>query len=352
MAESPPEDRCAYSYDVSTLHGIGATQCWRPVMEGQERCVWHADIEEKSLETLDDEQPRAPERLDGAHLEHSVLNDVDWFEECTLIGAEFTAADVRDTSFADADLREATFDTVDAQGTNFAGANLEGVSFVGSDLRGATLERTRLDHTVFSNVRISYSTDFGDKTVYERELAGSDDPERTGQAAIWAYHQLRALHQDNALPIKARRYHLREKDVRRRVAWATGRYFTALWSETSRWVTGYGMSPWRVLITALVVVILSAFLYPTTGGLVEPVGSGEGGETITWSVEEPGENPAFFFGVVFFRSLYFSIVTFTTLGYGDIRPIGDVARAIAGIEAVLGQALLALLVFVLSRRIR
>lgn len=50
-----------------------------------------------------------------------------------------------------------------------------------------------------------------------------------------------------------------------------------------------------------------------------------------------------------FKSLYFSVVTFATLGYGDIQPIGTVARFLAGIEALLGALLAALLVFVLTR---
>jgi hypothetical protein len=41
---------------------------------------------------------------------------------------------------------------------------------------------------------------------------------------------------------------------------------------------------------------------------------------------------------------YFSFVTLTTLGYGDISPISKVARAFAMVEAVTGQFFLAVLV--------
>lgn len=49
-------------------------------------------------------------------------------------------------------------------------------------------------------------------------------------------------------------------------------------------------------------------------------------------------------------NLYFSVVTFTTLGYGDIQPSNAATRALAGVESLLGAALIALLVFVLGRR--
>ena len=51
-----------------------------------------------------------------------------------------------------------------------------------------------------------------------------------------------------------------------------------------------------------------------------------------------------------FENLYFSAVTFTTLGYGDIQPASDAAQLLASIESFLGALLMALLVFVLGRR--
>jgi len=351
MAEAPPPQRCGYSYDVSTLPGVGGTCCWRPVHEDNDRCIWHCGATELPVEAFGDYEPREDERIDGAVFDRCVIDGIEWFESCTLIGAEFTQVDLREASFAEADLREATFDNVDAVNVSFNGTNLEDASMIESDVRSADFRDARLDQTAFRHVRISRETAFGEKTIYERELADSETPRATAQAAIWAYHQIRALHQDNALPIEARQYQLAEKDVRRRVSWIDDAYVAALRAEGSRWITGYGLSPWRVLATGTAVVVLSAILYPTTGGLVETVVDGGEPESITWSVEEPSDRPVFFLGTVFFRSLYFSIVTFTTLGYGDIRPVGDVARTVAGIEAVLGQALLALLVFVLSKRI-
>jgi hypothetical protein len=43
-------------------------------------------------------------------------------------------------------------------------------------------------------------------------------------------------------------------------------------------------------------------------------------------------------------SVYFSLVTITTVGYGDITPVTRVARAFANLEAVVGQLYLVILV--------
>jgi hypothetical protein len=42
--------------------------------------------------------------------------------------------------------------------------------------------------------------------------------------------------------------------------------------------------------------------------------------------------------------LYFSFVTLTTLGYGDIVPVGNMARTFCWLEAVVGQMYIAVLV--------
>lgn len=43
------------------------------------------------------------------------------------------------------------------------------------------------------------------------------------------------------------------------------------------------------------------------------------------------------------RFVYFSMVTLTTLGYGDVTPLSSVARGLAVVEAIAGQVFLAVL---------
>jgi hypothetical protein len=52
-----------------------------------------------------------------------------------------------------------------------------------------------------------------------------------------------------------------------------------------------------------------------------------------------------------FDCLYFSLVTFTTLGYGDFLPIAD-ARFIAASEALVGYVLMAALIAIFARLFR
>lgn len=52
----------------------------------------------------------------------------------------------------------------------------------------------------------------------------------------------------------------------------------------------------------------------------------------------------------FTESLYFSISTITTLGYGDITPNTNVGKIMASVEALLGIALLGLFLNALSHK--
>jgi voltage-gated potassium channel Kch len=47
---------------------------------------------------------------------------------------------------------------------------------------------------------------------------------------------------------------------------------------------------------------------------------------------------------VFAKFIYYSFVTLTTLGYGDIIPISPHARALSSLEAVVGQLFIAILI--------
>lgn len=50
------------------------------------------------------------------------------------------------------------------------------------------------------------------------------------------------------------------------------------------------------------------------------------------------------FGVIWPELIYFSFVTLTTLGYGDISPVNSLAKALAYLEAVVGQMYIAILI--------
>jgi len=122
----------------------------------------------------------------------------------------------------------------------------------------------------------------------------------------------------------------KEKDMERK----SYRHFKSLhkwlWSCFLNGIFGYGEQPGKVIVSAILIIILFAFLFTTFG-----IGS--------FGIEQITSNN-------FLDCLYFSTVTFTTLGYGDFRPLEGWGRILAGSEAFIGAFMMALFVYTFARR--
>ncbi|MCK8826452.1 potassium channel family protein [Natroniella acetigena] len=105
-------------------------------------------------------------------------------------------------------------------------------------------------------------------------------------------------------------------------------------------ICGYGYKPFNTLVTGVIIWanfgLLFWFLTITTEtGLSLP------------PIQAEGPTKSLY---VLGYSLYFSAITFTTTGYGDILPLGPLAKSLASIETVLGVVLLSIFIFALTER--
>ena len=97
------------------------------------------------------------------------------------------------------------------------------------------------------------------------------------------------------------------------------------------WATaGFGLRPLRVIGTALTLVLLYGLLYWAIEGVV------------------PAHAPA---PLTLWHAVYFSGITFATVGYGDFLPAPH-ARLLALTEGVLGAFTMGFFVVVLANRLR
>ncbi|WP_049888680.1 ion channel [Natronococcus occultus] len=276
--------------------------------------------------------------------------------------------------------------------TTFDGARLSGANFVEADLSGASLERAQLNRAellgtklvgaklygaLLGNARIDRETriwpeaqslrrisGFGkspvDGGVWRRLRAGwrggrvpyccydprywgpsgtACDSERDMQErlekAAEMYGTVETVARDNSLPRLASECFLGRKDVQLRQYWLKDddeerQWLMTIQSFIPSLVARYGESPWRVLGTGTFIVLVCGLAY-WAFELIERTGETGGSATLL-------------------ESIYFSSLTFTTLGYGDFRPVNRAGQFLAVAETAMGVILLAILVFVFGRR--
>lgn len=105
---------------------------------------------------------------------------------------------------------------------------------------------------------------------------------------------------------------------------------------------GYGNKPWKPLVAwlAMVLIFPVGYLYSGLQGLGAPIE-----RSFHWDYSQ-------FAGTItdYFRCLYFSVVTATTVGFGDFAPTSAVSRAFAAIEATTAAVLIPIFTVCLTRR--
>lgn len=97
----------------------------------------------------------------------------------------------------------------------------------------------------------------------------------------------------------------------------------------------YGTSWKRVMRGSFFTILAFSVIYWIGGRVLESEAF----------VTAAGEAPAF----GFLNYFYYSILTFVTLGYGDLRPVGPM-KLFSSIEALLGVIFIVLIVVVIARK--
>jgi len=122
----------------------------------------------------------------------------------------------------------------------------------------------------------------------------------------------------------------KEKDMERKSNFHFKTLHKWLWSCFLNGIFGYGEQPGKVIVSAILVILLFASLFMIFG--ISNVGI------------------AFNTSNNFLDCIYFSTITFTTLGYGDFRPLEGWGRILTGSEAFIGAFMMALFVYTFARR--
>ncbi|MCF7889741.1 potassium channel family protein [Candidatus Bipolaricaulota bacterium] len=232
--------------------------------------------------------------------------------------------------------------------TSFVKTHFEGkVDWTGAKfLKGASFKRTQFEGDVwfigvkFHRIVYMKNTEFGDGEL----IVGANKFENPRHGESF-YRKVRKKFENDGNRDEADKWFRHEMIMKRRQLKS---YNPRKWfSYLVDFITGYGTSWSKVIGSWIVVIFGYGLAYAYFNGLTATMESVNISKSLTWTLQPP-----FILcdwaGLL--KNFYFSTVTFTTLGYGDIAPDGLVWQLVAGSESVIGGILMATLVLVFGRK--
>jgi uncharacterized protein YjbI with pentapeptide repeats len=289
--------------------------------------------------------------LKGAILRGAILRKVD-FTEADLSGADLRGAELQEARLREAKLIGADLGSADLSGSDLAEADLSDADVSGANLENATLwksnlSRARMPSAYMKEANLRWASlqeaNLNDAELSESDLSHSNlsgtnlsDANVTGArigGVQWSSRKMRGNY-----------YGIRGVDscygnaLFKRAA-ADQDFLDTLenrwrgsWRMILFWAWGlldYGRSLWRVWAFGAGFVILFGAIFSHWRHLL--------------NYDNSANTP--------FSPFYFSIVTFTTLGFGDVRPNNLVGEILASSEVMIGYITLGLLVSVLAEKL-
>ncbi len=297
-------------------------------------CYWHdKDIDKTS--------PKVKEALESYAKKGGLLRGI-FLQRANLTGIDL----VNHGEQEGYDLSHADFYRADLSNAHLFHANLTNASLMKTDLRGANLNCTELEQanllgSKWSHTKIEH-INFG-KKLRQENLARQALKTKNFPLARDYFEQAEEIYRDlrkhaereGIFSLSGEFIH-RELTMRRMQLPVYS--FQRFSSKMIDLFCGYGENPLRIILLSIVLIFICALMYAFAGLNYQ-------GEIYVMSVNASvSENLN-----IFSSCLYYSVVTFTTLGYGDFTPIG-ISRAIAAMEAFTGSFTIALFVVVFVKK--
>jgi len=247
--------------------------------------------------------------------------------------AYFDGVNFRNASFSGAIFRKSAYfvKTIFERNLDFYPSSvnkidLKGAQFLFKGHVTADLSKTRFHRADLENVAFIDCT--WPKNIYEEAHMKGNDENLSFKKLETIYRKLKQNMQLHGNYSKAGEFYYREMKMRRK---GTETKKKRLWLELYRGLAGYGEKPERTAFSSIFTILIFALLY-----------------WIFECLQYPAQNLTLLHQIKY--TVYFSFVTFTTLGLGDIHPVNDWGIVLICCEAIIGAFLIALFVVVFARK--
>lgn len=259
-------------------------------------------------------------------------------------------ADMRNTKLVNADLSHADLTRADFSGASLYGVNLEGANLFKANFEGANLKAANMKNCNLLGVDLTAAklnnVDWGDEhkviNEVEAEQAIADGDHQTAndkyKEAEDVYRNLKINLQAQTLGEDVGQVFLREMITKRKQLPMFSPLRIA--SKIAYLTTGYGEKIGNILYTVIGSIVSCAFLYG-----IEGVSYGD--KLLKFEGTQSFAEMLNVFGDLF----YFSVVVFSTVGFGEILPIGPLGKTLMIFEGLIGGLILAILIIAIYKQL-
>ena len=313
MKDNNHKSYCKYK----GVHG----ECNDYALAGGSFCFWHeAKIDKSKINIIEKLEKRAKTGIpmEGFILCKTNLQGINLHignKPCTLINSDLSRAD----------LTGAHLYGVDLSGSNFLKANFTNANLNQTNLSGCNLLRS-----IFKNTRVEF-INWGKCLQQELLIKTRHKPSKDLYREAEETARMLKKYLDSEQMHSASRYFF-YKEMRMQRKQMKYMSLSRGFSWLVDFIIGYGEYPHRLLffVFGFIVIFAGIFFYLGVNDAHNMISYNHNANVIS-NIHN------------FLTCLYFSIVTFTTLGYGDITPYG-LSRVFACIEVIVGNLSLGLFV--------
>ena len=274
----------------------------------------------------DEEFPGSEDRINPPAVRPDVKRCI--FENVGTKFVNFREGAIQACRLRDCYFPNARFEHVNLTGTEFSNCNLKHATFNACSLEYVTFKGCELNYdSLIDNLPKKPNQAWALLRVLRLNAQAEGDVSRANALLLMELDASRR--HEAAKFLHSGSYYIKNYQFSQRVeaffAWLGHVIQSAVW--------GYGLRPYRLFRSGMVAVVGIAL--------------------VDWLSKAQFYVPQAQFArrLGFWESFYVSVVTFTTLGYGDFAPADVLARTLHGFEAVFGALFLGLLAATAFRRV-
>ena len=289
-----------------------------------------SDNIKKELENLNDKS----KNLSKINLENKNLSKIN------LINGHISNSNLSKCNFKDASLFG-----IDLNGSNLFKANFEGANLNNANLKKCNLLGVNLTNTKLKNVK--WDDNFTVINEIEADLLIKKNDYENAlikyKEAEDIYRTLKISMQSQTLGYETGEFFIREMIVKRKQLNKLSA--RRLGSKIIEITTGYGERLKNIFITMLTIIVACMFFYGIEGvKYSDPI---HGDRIISFFNEDINN-----YGILntLGNLFYFSVVVYSTVGFGEIIPIGPIGKTVMILEGIIGGLVLAILIIALYKK--